>query len=211
MSKTYINGELVNSSTNYAAAIEYTSPNGNKITVQDGIDNLSNDLVKINNFIDNPSNFNMRYNILTDKVEIFYNNKWNEWRNGNMQKKWIYNLSEDFTEITGNWSLGSTISSTNSGIYFGTANAGVWTNGIYHANYIDVSGYKKLHIEHTVGLRYYINLIDIEGVSRLRTPNLDPSNAVEEVYDIPDINLPIRVYIYGKGQQYLTGLYFSLN
>ena len=44
MSRTYINGELVNSSTNYAAAIEYTNPNGNKITVQDGIDNLRTDI-----------------------------------------------------------------------------------------------------------------------------------------------------------------------
>ena len=44
MSKTYINGELVNSSTNYAAAIEYTKKDGSKTTVQDGIDNLRDDL-----------------------------------------------------------------------------------------------------------------------------------------------------------------------
>ena len=44
MAKTYINGELVSSSTNYAAAIEYTKKDGSKTTVQDGIDNLREDL-----------------------------------------------------------------------------------------------------------------------------------------------------------------------
>lgn len=50
MSRTYINGELVNSSTNYAAAIEYTNPNGSMTTVQDGIDNLRTD---VNNNVKN--------------------------------------------------------------------------------------------------------------------------------------------------------------
>lgn len=44
MSKTYINGELVNSSTNYAAAIEYTEKDGSKTTVQDGIDNVRKEI-----------------------------------------------------------------------------------------------------------------------------------------------------------------------
>ena len=44
MAKTYINGELVSSSTNYAAAIEYTKKDGSKTTVQDGIDNLRDEI-----------------------------------------------------------------------------------------------------------------------------------------------------------------------
>ena len=40
MSKTYINGYLVNSSTNHAAAVEYTEANGNIITVQEAFDNF---------------------------------------------------------------------------------------------------------------------------------------------------------------------------
>lgn len=44
MGKTYINGELVSSSTNYAAAIEYIDKNNNKTTVQDGLDNLTENM-----------------------------------------------------------------------------------------------------------------------------------------------------------------------
>ena len=47
MSKTYINGELINSATNYAAAIEYTEKDGSKITIQDKLDNFLKDIYPI--------------------------------------------------------------------------------------------------------------------------------------------------------------------
>ena len=44
MSKTYINGELINSATNYAAAIEYPEKDGSKTTIQDKLDNFLKDI-----------------------------------------------------------------------------------------------------------------------------------------------------------------------
>lgn len=57
MSKTYINGELVNSSTNFAAAIEYTNKDGNKTTVQDKIDNIIEDMGGLRFGIDSNGNY----------------------------------------------------------------------------------------------------------------------------------------------------------
>ena len=62
--------------------------------VQDAIDEL-------NSNIDNQNkNLNMRYNPETDKVEIFYNGQWNEWKSGNMQTLYVYN-GENLTEFNG--------------------------------------------------------------------------------------------------------------
>ena len=57
MSKTYINGKLVNSSTNYAAAIEYTDKDNNKTTVQDGLDNLTENMGGLSFGIDANGNY----------------------------------------------------------------------------------------------------------------------------------------------------------
>lgn len=73
MSKTYINGELVNSSTNYAAAIEYTNKNGNKTTVQNELDNINN---KISNEVEKLSVELLNLIDLFTNFTESYKNKW---------------------------------------------------------------------------------------------------------------------------------------
>ena len=47
------------------------------------------------------SNLSVRYNPENDKVEIFYNGEWNEWKNGNMQKLYLYSVEDGANDITG--------------------------------------------------------------------------------------------------------------
>lgn len=41
----------------------------------------------------------MRYNPKNDKVEIYYNGAWHEWKLGNMQTVYLYNEGEEVVEL----------------------------------------------------------------------------------------------------------------
>ena len=91
-------------------------------------------------------NLNMRYNVETDMVEIFYNGVWQEWTSAELQQYMIYNYGEEFRTLT----LSGECTKGADNIRVGNENTSSGQLGVLHTNdKINLSRYKTLHIEGT--------------------------------------------------------------
>ena len=98
MAKVYMDGLPVSGTASYASNVNCLGKDGNQSTVQAELDSLDE---KIN---EQNKNLNMRYNPVTDMVEIFYDGVWHTWKQGNMQNLYAYYYGDENIAITGGWS-----------------------------------------------------------------------------------------------------------
>lgn len=73
MAKTYIFGEPVTGSTNYASAVTCVDKNGEQSTVQSEVDKLWDANEEQN------KNFNIKYDETTGMIYFLHNGEWKEW------------------------------------------------------------------------------------------------------------------------------------
>lgn len=69
---------------------------------------------------------NVRYNTESDRVQIFYNSVWNDWKRAFLQPTYLYHEGIEYTEITGGWdyAIGGAITKTSEYLEFTCSNQG---------------------------------------------------------------------------------------